>query len=274
MSQTVSFWLGDHEVRRELPDAENLVLPGIRWGEASNLFTPAYWVSQLWMAELDTKAHSPYQAQGGLAEELAFCLLGGFGITAELATSAFQACCAAGLVDDLNSSTEAWAEVLAKPLEVGGRSVKYRYPNQKAIYLADAMRCVDEGAVDMADGRTLRDSLLAIRGVGPKTAGWVARNLLDSDDVAILDIHIVRAGLLCDLFRPEQNVEREYFEMEACYIEMCRALQVRPAVLDCLIWDQMRTLGSVALDAVKYKSGALPPAAQRAPVQAQLAFAQ
>ena len=273
MTQTFSFWLGDREVRRELPDAQSPVLPGIRWGEPWNLFTPAYWVSQLWMAELDTKESSPYHAQGGLAQELTFCLLGGFGITAELATAAFRTCCDAGLVDELNASPADWAEVLGRQLVVGGRSMKYRYPNQKAIYLADAMRCVSEGSADMSDGRALRDSLLSIRGVGPKTAGWVARNLLDSDDVAILDIHIVRAGLLCDLFRPEQKVEREYFEMEASYIEMCRALKVRPAVLDCLIWDQMRTLGPVALDAVKYKSGAAPFAAERLPVQAQIAFA-
>jgi thermostable 8-oxoguanine DNA glycosylase len=141
------------------------------------------------------------------------------------------------------------------------------------MYLADAMSCVSRGEIDMTDGKALRNSLLRIRGVGPKTAGWVARNLLDSDDVAILDIHIVRAGLLCDLFKPEQKVEREYFEMEARYIELCRALQVRPAVLDCLIWDQMRTLGPVALDAVKYKCGLLNPTDERAPIQAQLAFA-
>ncbi|MDZ3993341.1 hypothetical protein PspTeo4_24872 [Pseudomonas sp. Teo4] len=43
-------------------------------------------------------------------------------------------------------------------------------------------------------GRALRDWLLELPGIGYKTASWVARNWLDADDVAILDIHILRAG--------------------------------------------------------------------------------
>ena len=255
MSQLVAYWLADELVTRELPDASDAVMPGIAWGEFSNLFTPAYWVSQLWMAGLENQETSPYQAQGSLAEELTFCMLGGFGITAELATAAFHTCKATGLLNQLNVSAKDWTEVLREPMALDGKMVKYRYPNQKAIYLAEAMDFLRRGAADVSSGRALRDSLLTIRGVGPKTAGWVARNFLDSDDVAILDIHIIRAGQLCDLYTPQQKVEREYFEMEARYIEFCHGLSVRPAVIDCLIWDQMRTLGDVPLDALRHKAG-------------------
>ncbi len=260
MSQLVTYWVGDEQQTRELPAAGESVLPGIVWGDFGNLFTPAYWASQFWMCGLESCETSPYQAQGSLAEEITFCMLGGFGITAELATAAFHACQESGLVNQLNVSPEDWTEVLRKPLMLKGRTTKYRYPNQKAIYLAEAMDFMRREAVDMSSGRALRDSLLEIRGVGPKTAGWVARNMLDTDDVAILDIHIVRAGQLCDLFTPEQKVEQEYLEMETRYIDFCRALSVRPAVLDCLIWDQMRTLGPVALDALQYKLGIAFPA--------------
>ncbi len=270
MSQTVSYWVNDTERRRELPDANEPVVPGICWGDHWNLFTPAYWVSQLWMSDLDGKAHSPYRAQGSLAEELVFCLLGGYGITAELAMAAFKACRDADLIANLNASTENWVEVLRRPLEVGGRNIHYRYPNQKAIYLADAMKCVRNKQIDPQGGRALRDSLLRVRGVGPKTAGWVARNYLDADDVAILDIHIVRAGVLCDLFTPEQKVERQYFEMEAQYINLCHAMNVRPAVLDCLIWDQMRTVGRLALDAIKHKFGQDDPVSSNVPRPQQM----
>lgn len=270
MTQIVSYWDGDSEFRRELPDPDKHVLPGIRWGEHWNLFTPAYWVSQLWMGGLDTQLHSPYKAIGSLADELVFCMLGGFGITAELANAAFNACRDAGLIADLNVSVDDWSTVLRQPVVVGARSVHYRYPNQKAIYLADAMKFVRSGIIETKDGRQLRDSLLKVRGVGPKTAGWVARNFFDSDDVAILDIHIIRAGLLCDLFSPNQKVEKDYFEMEAQYIQLSAAMGVRPAVLDCVIWDQMRTVGKLAVDAVRCKLEGPRPTPVRGPSLAQL----
>lgn len=270
MTQIVSYWDGGTEFRRELPGPDEHVLPGVFWGEHWNLFTPAYWVSQLWMGGLDIQSHSPYKALGTLTEELVFCMLGGFGITVELATAAFNACRDAGLIAELNTSADDWAAVLRQPVVVGTRSVHYRYPNQKAIYLADAMKFMQSGSINMEGGRQLRDSLLQVKGVGPKTAGWVARNFLDADDVAILDIHIIRAGLLCDLFLPNQKVERDYFEMEAQYIQLSRAMDVRPAVLDCLIWDQMRTVGKLAVDAVRYKLEGPPLVLEKTSTQAQM----
>jgi hypothetical protein len=95
-------------------------------------------------------------------------------------------------------------------MNVNGKFIRYRYPRAKAKYLASAMTYLREKSIDVSSGRAMRDSLLPIPGVGPKTAGWVARNYLDADDVAILDIHLIRAGLLCDLFNPNQRIERDY----------------------------------------------------------------
>jgi len=41
--------------------------------------------------------------------------------------------------------------------------------------------------------------------------------------------------------------------MEARFIDFCHALPARPSVIDCLIWDQMRTYGKLALDALNVK---------------------
>ncbi|MEZ0606181.1 hypothetical protein ACAX43_29250 [Paraburkholderia sp. IW21] len=270
MTQIVTYWIGEQEVKRELPDAERFVAPGIAWGEHWLPFTPAYWLSQVWMNCADDRSHSPYHAQGTLAEEVTFCLLSGYGITAELATAAFEACRNAALISSLNVNADDWTEVLKVPMQLGDRTASYRYPNQKGKYLADAMQHIQEDRVATTGGRALRDSLMGIRGIGPKTAGFIARNFLDADDVAILDIHIVRAGLLCDLFRPEQKVESHYFEMEKQYIDFCRSMHVRPAVLDCIIWEQMRTLGRFALDAVKRKLGQQLTDPDSAPVPRQL----
>lgn len=255
MTQEVVFQIEGKVIQRELPDPDVRVWKDIVWGEHYCLFTPAYWVSHVWMNQLDVVASSPYFSQRSLAEEVTFCMLSGYGVTAELAGAAFQSCRRHGLIEEHCADPDQWAAVLKLPLAMGDRQVQYRYPNQKAKFLADAMRNLRAGRVDCSSGRALRDSLLKINGCGRKTAGFIARNFLDSDEVAILDIHVVRAGLLLDLFSEQDRVENAYDEMEQRYIDFCKAIQVRPSILDCVVWSQMRTLGSCAIDAVKYKQG-------------------
>jgi thermostable 8-oxoguanine DNA glycosylase len=251
MSQTLRYWIEDEEVIRYLPDAETEVIPGVRWGEPWALFTPAYWLSQFWMHDLDKVEHSPYKARGSLAEEVVFCLLGGFGISAEMSIAAFEACYDAQLIQNLETKPEVWTAVLNRPLHVNGKLQRYRYPNQKSRFLAAAMAALIAKPIENLQGVALRDALLEVDGIGHKIAGWVARNYSDADDVAILDIHLIRAGILCGIFTLNDRVEKDYLSMEARFIEFCSALDVRPAVLDCLIWDQMRGYGSLAIEAVR-----------------------
>jgi thermostable 8-oxoguanine DNA glycosylase len=257
MSQVIHYFVDDVEVCREMPNEDDFVMTGVRWGKPWALFTPAYWLSQFWMSGLDKQISAHHRARGSLHEEIVFCMLGGSGITAELATAAFEACRSSGIIDFLETSEPKWNEVLQQPLRLNGRVHRYRFPNLKARFLAGAMAFLREHPISTSLGKELRDSLLEIKGIGPKTAGWVARNYLDTDDVAILDIHLVRAGLLCGLFAPSESVQRDYFVMESRFVEFCRALNVRPAILDCLIWDQMRATGTVALQALRAKLGKL-----------------
>jgi thermostable 8-oxoguanine DNA glycosylase len=109
------------------------------------------------------------------------------------------------------------------------------------------MEYVQHNELRTDSGIALRDQLMNITGVGYKIASWVARNVLDSDEIAILDIHLLRAGRLCGLFSPEHRVERHYKEMEARFILFSERLELRPAALDCLIWEDMRSAGSLPL---------------------------
>lgn len=247
MTQLVSYSFESVEYEREIADSTANVIPGVLWGDHWVIFTPAYWLSQFWMNGLDRCESSPYKSSGSLAQEITFCLLGGFGITAELATAAFKRCDEHGHIANLEADARAWTETLRQPLTVEGKIKRYRFPNQKSRFLANAMQFLRENSVERFKGRKLRDELLKINGIGPKTAGWVVRNIDDSDDVAILDIHLVRAGQLCGLFSENQKVERDYPDMESRFLEFSAALGVRPSVLDCLIWDQMRLLGNLAI---------------------------
>lgn len=250
MSRLVNIVIGEKLVERTMPLADEYLLPGIKWGDPWCVFTPAYWLALAWMAELDAKPLSRYRARDGVVEELVFCLLGGYGITAEMATAAYDQCTNAGLIENRETRLEAWVSVLSAPLVMGGRNVRYRYPNQKSEYLASVMETVRRESLCMDSGLELRDQLLGMSGVGYKTASWVARNVLDCDDVAILDIHIIRAGKLCGLFKDCDRVEKDYRGMEARFLSFCHAIGLRPAALDCVIWDGMREAGNLPIRAL------------------------
>lgn len=254
MSRVVNLIIGHEAVQRDMPLATDEVLPGVPWGDPWVLFTPSYWLAHAWMSDLDAKADSNYRARDGVVGELGFCLLGGYGITAELATAAYERCQRLGLFDRYETRPEPWVVALSSRFQVGSREVKYRYPNQKARFLADAMAFASENTLRSDSGRNLRDQLLQITGVGYKTASWVARNVLNCDDVAILDIHLIRAGQLCGIFTKAHRVERNYLDMEDRFLAFCRALHLRPAALDCLIWDEMRAAGPLPLQLLDSKS--------------------
>lgn len=104
------------------------------------------------------------------------------------------------------------------------------------------MRMIEDNPPATIQARQFRDDLMEIPGIGPKTASWIARNWLGSDEVAILDIHIIRAGVLIGLFDSRQSVPRDYKAMEERFLTFARALDVRPSLLDAVMWREMRKL--------------------------------
>lgn len=222
-----------------LPDPSDAVMPGLTWGRADELFTSAYWAA---IASTEAPLETGARRLGeDLVEEVAACLLGGHGIPAELGLAAFYRLRDSGLLADPLPTETAISGVLREPLKVGSRSVRYRFVSQKSRYLASAIQRIN-GAVPPVDrGRSLRDWLLEIPGIGWKTASWIARNWLDADDVAILDIHVCRAGQLAGIFPPKARLPRDYPALESRFIDWSLALGLRPSVFDAVIWREMRS---------------------------------
>lgn len=238
MNQVAGVFSGHVAVQVELPDAATEVMPGVAWGAVEAFPTPAYWAYQV-LARRVIGSTVRHRLGNSLQEEVIACLLGGHGIPAEVGLAAFTQLRDRGALDK-GVSLEELTKQLSEPLQVRGRSIRYRFAAQKARYIHEAIRRLSADRAPMASGRQLRDWLTELPGIGLKTASWIARNTLDADDVAILDIHILRAGALAGFFAPDLTVERHYRALEDRFIEFSRCLQVRPSELDSVIWMEMK----------------------------------
>jgi N-glycosylase/DNA lyase len=237
----------------EVSSGDGTPLVAFPWGRSDGFGTAAYWACQA-----GDPTYAVALGRGApLIEELCFCLLGGYGVTAETNAAAFSALSEAGLVRTKPPPLAAEVEAaLSVPLAVRGhrRPVRYRFPRQRAARVASALARLGVASLPRSPVE-LRDSLLSFDGVGPKTASWVVRNHLLSDEVAIVDVHLRRAGIAAGFFRPEWRLPQDYHLFEAAFLAYAAVGGVPAGVLDLCIWDQVRRLGRSA--------GVLLPASRR-----------
>ncbi|HMJ34112.1 MAG TPA: hypothetical protein VK501_09350 [Baekduia sp.] len=210
------------------------------WGHPWQLGTAAFW------AELTRRQprSGGHQLGETLADELAACMLGGFGIPAAVGLAAFDAVRDAGLLDRPPSVAEI-ERVLTAPLMVAGapRPMRYRFARQRARRLASALAQLDASRPP-EDPVALRDWLMLLPGVGPKTASWVVRNHCACDEVAIIDIHMHRAGLAVGCFSPAWRLPRDYWRFEDAFLQLAALGRVSAADLDACVWHHMQALGA------------------------------
>jgi N-glycosylase/DNA lyase len=231
-------YAGTTAVSFELPSEVEEVVPGLKWGAIDAFPTPAYWKYQA-LARRIQGVPIRYRLGRTLTEEIAACLLGGHGIPASIGLTAFEHLKERGAFGGDTPDESALGSWLSEPIKRGDRAVHYRFARQKSKYLAAALSRLARETPPTNSGRDLRDWLLAIPGIGPKTASWIARNWLDADDVAIIDIHILRAGRLGGFLNKGLTVERHYLAIEKQFIAFSNALGIRPSELDAVIWHEM-----------------------------------
>lgn len=224
------------EIVLPAPDAE--VLPGVHWGLAEEFLTPAYWALQTRAGACCDDVFGDPRGSS-LWDRIAFCLLGGHGITYEVNDAAFERLNQAALFGGATPSLDEVEELLREPLSVNGRPVRYRFPRVKSEALCGAHERFQQSRAPTT-ARGLRSWLLEFKGIGPKTASWIVRNHFGSDEVAILDVHVVRAGRLMGLFDGRDDVQRHYFGMEEKFLAFAERLGVPASRLDIVMWRQMR----------------------------------
>ena len=75
----------------------------------------------------------------------------------------------------------------------------------------------------------------------PRQQGWILRNIGLSNDIAVLDIHVIRA--LHDSGRiGSVSLPRDYEIAERAFLDWCDELDADPAVFDLFIWEWQRGL--------------------------------
>ena len=233
-------WAGEGTGIVRIPDPDVEVLPGVAWGMAEVPNTPAYWAIR---CRWDDANPDYVSKKATLTEETGFCLLGGYGIKYEVNMAAFERLQGAGVFDlDQEIAGTDILDLLLSPLIVNGKAVRYRFPNQRARRLALMRDRLRTFALIDQDPHKMREALLSIEGIGPKTASWIVRNILGSDEVAIIDIHILRACTIMNVFPSDIRLPRDYERLERQFIAFSNAIEVRPSVLDAVMWSEMRSV--------------------------------
>ena len=184
--------------------------------------------------------------------ELLFCLLGGFGVSFELALSA------TARVAALEPFGHWWTEAdisericselslpQFEPRSATGVLRRYRFPNRKTRLIVSARRwLIGQGAVNQTLAyvdceRERRRLLCECPGLGPKTASWLLRNLGLASRLAILDVHVLRALQAAGKITNEV-LPRDYEAVEAVFVRWCDELGAPPAAFDLFVWEWQR----------------------------------
>ncbi|HEY1399809.1 hypothetical protein [Roseateles sp.] len=246
MTQIVALVSRHASLQRELPDPHHLLLTGVRWGAVEEFPTPAYWMQQTLARRLDRlngpdhpDAAWPAASGRSLAEEVGASLLGGPGIPAAVGLAAFARIRERGAFVQPGVCELTLAAWLSEPLDVEGQVLAFRFATQKARHLAAVMPAL-LSAPDFEAGQEVRNWLMALPGVGPKTASAIVRGWSASEEIALLDVHLLRIGQVIGLFSRKLTVERHYLEAEARLLKLCAAMDVHPSELEAVVAAEMR----------------------------------
>lgn len=187
-----------------------------------------------------------------LHDELLFCLLGGFGVSFELASSASVCLKTLQPFEASWSSTNLEQRLLCElrlpqfaPRCADGSLRRYRFPAQRSKTIVKAR----EWLLAQAD---LLETLIAFErdakrraylcdcpGVGPKTASWILRNLGLSSHLAIIDIHVARALKAAHKI-DDHRLPRDYELVERAFLDWCEELNAPANAFDLFLWEWER----------------------------------
>lgn len=199
-----------------------------------------------------------------LAYELANCILGS-GVRYEISISYASALKELGMLSsDYIQNGDSVAhieEVLSAPVDsiTGNLEYKrYRYPKKGSDQLWRSLSRIynDFGSIralisSYPDPTSLRRKLIEMcSGIGPKQASHYLKNIGLTNDMAVLDRHIMKyLEISSGQSIGQRNVSKidKYEEVEEHFIEVSRGFGFPASVVDQALWFIMRALNGRAL---------------------------
>lgn len=231
------------------PQAAQSADPFVDWRPIWEAYSTSYNVMVQQMAPADEEA---------VHRELLFCLLGGHAISYELALSATERCFELDVfgshwvAEDLESRlADELSQPQFLPRKLDGGYRRYRFPVRKATLVTAASQWLLAGdplpdaLTNLDCERERRTLLCACPGIGPKTASWLLRNLGFAQNLAVLDVHVLRAMSSAGLV-DHVNLSRDYEMVEDTFLAWCHDLEAAPAAFDLFLWEFQRGRMSVA----------------------------
>ncbi|MEM7815175.1 MAG: DNA lyase [Candidatus Aenigmatarchaeota archaeon] len=178
-------------------------------------------------------ARDKWQSRDDVLFELLFCLC--------TPQSKAPVCRAA-----INKLKESGLLEAAGDKDILGHLAGVRFPKNKARYIAAAQAKFSEifGKIQAMHARPpeLRDWLVQnVEGYGYKEASHFLRNIGLGEELAILDVHIMRELAENGLTNEEEGEKggltpRRYLDVEKKFVKAARGLGLKPAELDIAIW--------------------------------------
>ena len=195
-----------------------------------------------------------------LWRELTFCILGSR-VPSQLAEAATEVLFRSGVISlplscsDPLDLQEGIASLLSQPIYPpitrNGSGRKYRYPRVRAKQLAGTAHDIYLSGLSLSaligPGNDACEARIAIaraaQGIGPKQASLFLTNIGYTDDLAILDSHVVEFMCATGMIdsRPRLGSFPEYGALESILRAYADGLDSSLAVLDLAIWTIMRT---------------------------------
>lgn len=198
-------------------------------------------------------AHVPRPIDSEVIDrEILFCILGGFGITYELCLSATASVAtlrpfASEWNDDdlFRALSSMLGQPRFEPRRPNGSLRRYRFPNRKASLVVETRRWrkrhspLEDLLESLPTAQARRDLLCGCPGFGLKSASWLLRNLGWGEDLAIIDVHLIRA--LTDAGRiGNVRMPRDYELAERAFLHWCHELDAPAAAFDLFVWEWQR----------------------------------
>lgn len=97
------------------------------------------------------------------------------------------------------------------------------------------------------------DELMAIKGIGPKTARAFLVHTRPAQKFAVIDTHLLKFFRHQGIMAPKSTPSgKKYGELERAYLNICDLRGLETADLDLAIWNHYRTKPSEAFDLERY----------------------